>query len=198
MSRRASDIRITKQLAAQRQIDAAIRMLFAGEDPLAVHTIVAAAHGIISDLAKIRGIDIYADIGREILRELYEEKTHETIPIGTLERLHGELKECIHNKLRYPANFLKHANRDSDKSVKQEEMKTDELLAVSCDAYLRLGLKFTLEMAVFRQWHLAVYPADEDDEVWTADGYVHDMPRDSQIVFGNLYFNACQSVDSAD
>ena len=41
--------------AAQRQIDAAIRMIFANEDPLAIHTIAAASLRIVKDLSKHRG-----------------------------------------------------------------------------------------------------------------------------------------------
>ena len=48
---------ITKQGAAQRQIDAAIRMLFLhGEDFTAIHTIAAAARTIIKDLAEAQGV----------------------------------------------------------------------------------------------------------------------------------------------
>lgn len=47
-------IGITKTVAAQRQIDAAIRIMFSGEDPLAVHTVVAAAFGIVKELTKKR------------------------------------------------------------------------------------------------------------------------------------------------
>jgi hypothetical protein len=52
-----SDPCITKQAAAQRQIDTAIRMLFLhGEDFTAIHTIAAAARTIVKDLADARGI----------------------------------------------------------------------------------------------------------------------------------------------
>ena len=48
-------IHITKIAAAKRQLDAAIRMFFAGEDELAVHTIAAAAFRVLRDLHKKRG-----------------------------------------------------------------------------------------------------------------------------------------------
>ncbi|PKU22660.1 hypothetical protein [Telmatospirillum siberiense] len=41
---------VTKETAAQRQIDAAIRMYFAQEDELAVQTVAAAAYTILRDL----------------------------------------------------------------------------------------------------------------------------------------------------
>jgi hypothetical protein len=52
-----SDISITKDAAAQRQSDAAIRMVFLhGEDLIVVHTVAAAARGVVKDLAADRDI----------------------------------------------------------------------------------------------------------------------------------------------
>jgi hypothetical protein len=52
-----ADLSITKPAAAQRQIDAAIRMLFLhGEDFVAIHTVAAAARTILNDLAEARGV----------------------------------------------------------------------------------------------------------------------------------------------
>ena len=52
-----TNVAITKEAAAQRQIDAAIRMLFLhGEDLVAVHTLAAAARTVVLDLAKAAGV----------------------------------------------------------------------------------------------------------------------------------------------
>lgn len=48
-------IRINKMDAARRQIDSAIRMTFANEDPVAIHSVVAAGHRIIKDICELRG-----------------------------------------------------------------------------------------------------------------------------------------------
>jgi hypothetical protein len=45
-------ITLLKLTAAQRQLDAAIRMTFAGEDPLAITTVAAAACRVLCDLQK--------------------------------------------------------------------------------------------------------------------------------------------------
>ena len=63
-------LEITKPTAAQRQIDAAIRLLFSDEDALAVHTVAAAAHRIALDLAENRGHNPYAESLRETLTTL--------------------------------------------------------------------------------------------------------------------------------
>jgi len=44
-------IKVNKIEAVRRQLDAAIRMLFANEDPLAIHTLSMAAFRILRDLA---------------------------------------------------------------------------------------------------------------------------------------------------
>ena len=44
-------IKLSKIEAAGRQIDAAIRMLFENEDPVAIHTITMAGFRILRDLA---------------------------------------------------------------------------------------------------------------------------------------------------
>ena len=52
-----AEISITKQAAAQREIDAAVRMLFLHqEDLLAIHTVASAARTIVMDLANKKGV----------------------------------------------------------------------------------------------------------------------------------------------
>jgi hypothetical protein len=54
-SKQPAEVFVTKVAAAQRQLDAAIRMKFSDEDDLAVHTLAAAAYRIIRDLRDHRG-----------------------------------------------------------------------------------------------------------------------------------------------
>ena len=44
-----AELHLTKQAAAQRQLDAAVRIFFTGEDVLAIHTIVSAANNVLTD-----------------------------------------------------------------------------------------------------------------------------------------------------
>ena len=46
-------VSVTKFEAARRQLNTAICMLFAGADPIAVHTLLGAASVLLSDLAKL-------------------------------------------------------------------------------------------------------------------------------------------------
>ena len=57
MSSQSAEILVTKFAAARRLLRAAIRMHFHSEDELAVHTVAAAAYGILKDLKKQRGLN---------------------------------------------------------------------------------------------------------------------------------------------
>lgn len=61
MKRTPSTIRILKLAAAQRQLDAAIRISFADEDPLAINTVASAAYQLLHDIRKHRGHRVLAD-----------------------------------------------------------------------------------------------------------------------------------------
>ena len=50
---------INKLAGAERQLNAAIRMMFIGEDELAIHTIAAAAYRVLRDILGKRGVDDY-------------------------------------------------------------------------------------------------------------------------------------------
>ena len=80
-----ASVSTTKHSAAQRQIDAAIRILFSGEDALAVHTVVAAAHRIVLDLAEKRNLAPYTESIRKTIATLYRQQFGETIPIYKLQ-----------------------------------------------------------------------------------------------------------------
>ena len=50
MNSRQTPIHIIKIAAAERQLGAAIRLFFANEDALAIHTVAAAATKVLQDL----------------------------------------------------------------------------------------------------------------------------------------------------
>lgn len=61
MTELSARLHVTKLAAAQRQLRAAIRMFFAGEDELAIHTVASAAYRILTDLKSERGRDEVGD-----------------------------------------------------------------------------------------------------------------------------------------
>jgi len=175
-----ADVHITKQAAAQRQIEAAVRILFAEEDPLAVHTVVAAAHNILVDLAnKNEKQPVLDDAYSYALKQL-----HKHFPDKTLKWNLQEFKTWYRRVSRRPANFLKHADEDTAKTLNPATLKTDHLLLEACTIYMELGFKPTPEMNAFARWHLAVYPHEEQDPIETAAGFVHRLDRTDQLQFG--------------
>lgn len=77
---------ISKVDAADRQLRVAIRLFFERKDLLAVHTLAAAAQGILTDLTRPKDIKIIFD------------------------RLDPDLRRAF----RAAQNFLKHADKDPE------------------------------------------------------------------------------------
>lgn len=173
-----ADIRITKAAAAQRQLDVAIRMLFAGEDVLAVHTLGFAAHTIVCNLDKGKG-GFSDNAFAETLDEI------RTKFPGAFEGHDVEsFRYLIERDNRQGANFLKHADRDYGKALGTSALTTDHLLLQACSIYRGLGFTPTTEMEAFARWHLAVYPNEVGDRIRTPSGDVSDMCREDQLEVG--------------
>lgn len=182
-----ASVSITKLSAAQRQIDAAIRILFSGEDALAVHTVVAAAHSIVLDLAEKRNVTPYTESIGQAIATLYRQRFGEAIPNDKLQHWVARFEEKHFRPFwNRPANFLKHADRDPGEVLDQDSLETDTLLLVSCATYMELGLEYTPEMNAFCRWHCAIYPREDGDEIKTDSGYVHDLSRVHQLEFGDF------------
>jgi hypothetical protein len=166
VSSKKAQVFLTKQAAAQRQLDAAIRMTLRGEDELAIHTVAAAAYGIIRQLKKrgeLRdrvglGIFVFAnDLASGKIDRLPTEfaETDWLIPIindiaaaigrgeiksekDVIQRL-ALINETSHwNKFNYPANFLKHADRDPGEALVLDKVNNELLLMSACSAYIEL------------------------------------------------------------
>ena len=67
------EIRTSKLAAARRQLDAAIRMLFSGEDVLAVHTVASAATTILRDIAESRDLPLLKEVLENGLSAVYRD-----------------------------------------------------------------------------------------------------------------------------
>ncbi len=177
-------VHVTKISAAQRQIDASIRLLFSGEDSLAVHTITAAAHGIVRDLAKQRKPRLVDNLYEVPLKSVHEQLSNQMPSDDAIHREFLGFKKWLRSYRNRPANFLKHANQDAGHSLNADTLDTDSLLLEACVQYSLLGFELTPEMQAFAWWHLAVYPSEESDKFETAVGHVHELTRHEQIEFG--------------
>ena len=127
---------ITKIEAVRRQVNAAIRMLFRNEDPLAVHTVAMAAFGILRDLTRNHGL----------------EHTFESMIRPGKER---EVWGALNSR----ANFLKHADRDpGDILTPFPDYTNDLLLIIASTYYELLDNPPTLEMRILVAWYCSIHP----------------------------------------
>jgi len=131
-------IRVNKIDVARRQLDAAIRMTFGGEDPIAVHSVAAAGHQIIRDICKSRG-----DI------DGYHRLTDWLSP--------GQQKQ-FWQAINRSANFFKHADKDANAIHEVNEEETDSLIVVASKWYADLGFTQSLEMRCFAAWFAMCHP----------------------------------------
>ncbi len=129
-------IHISKLQAAQRQLDAAIRLLFDDGDPVAVHTLVGAASVIITDLI---------------------EKHH---PDKSWDKFAQEANKITASEyfqvMRKPQNFLKHARNDAEATLDFDPKDTE---SVAFWAVMNLGNfgSLSMEASVLQLWYLACH-----------------------------------------
>jgi len=159
-----ASLHVNKLSAAKRQLKAAIRMHFQSEDELAVHTVAAAAYGLLKDIKKSRGMSEAADsyltsifyVVRDYRRGLLP--THMTSdpafmkevvrlaealsPITADSKLNEvrasigpELERQYWNDTNRAANFLKHADRDAGQALAIEAIDNGLLLMKCFSAY---------------------------------------------------------------
>ncbi len=159
-----ASIHINKLSAAKRQLKAAIRMYFQSEDELAVHTVAAAAYGLLKDIKKSRGMNEAADsylvsifyVVRDYRRgTLPPHMTGDSVfmkevtrfaevlsPITADSKLSEvrasigqELERQYWNDSNRAANFLKHADRDIGQALAAEAVDNRLLLMKCLSAY---------------------------------------------------------------
>jgi hypothetical protein len=73
-------IQISKIAAAQRQLDAAIRIFFQREDELAIHTLAAAAFQILRDVTSQRGDHFTSEVFRSGILSIVQQYVQGTLP----------------------------------------------------------------------------------------------------------------------
>ncbi len=177
----SAEIIVTKLAAARRQLSAAIRMFFSGEDELAIHTVASAAYGILKDLKSGRGRDeaadyhltrifyVVRDYRRGTLPETFTKdaeamrwicKMAELLPI-TANSEFKDVNAQVSRQFRanfwtdrnYVANFLKHADRDARSYISLDGVDNLHLIMCALGAYIDL----TNELIHPEGWVLFVY-----------------------------------------
>ncbi|MCY4595739.1 MAG: hypothetical protein OXC19_13205 [Bryobacterales bacterium] len=162
----------TKIESARRLVNAAIRMLFRQDDPLAVHTVAMAGFRVLRDLAIIRGLE------------------H---PVDSMIR--PEMEREFWGVVNAHANFLKHADRDPvDVLTPFPEHPNDPQLLIASSYYEVLRNPPTLEMWVLLVWYRSVHPDRLSQDVSPAmlpgfhlAGNMQHLPRKEQLAAGSLF-----------
>src|SRR5712671_6006157 len=159
-----ASLHVNKLAAAKRQLQAAIRMFFMPEDELAVQTVAAAAYGLLKDVKGARGMSEAADSYLTTFFYLVRDYRRGTLPahmtgdaefMAEVARIADQLSPITAdskladvsvsvspalerqywNDTNRAANFLKHANRDTDVTLSLDEIDNKILLAKCFCAY---------------------------------------------------------------
>ncbi|MGH8565284.1 MAG: hypothetical protein ACREXW_14840 [Gammaproteobacteria bacterium] len=109
---------LSKLDAVRAQLDAAIEIWFTSDNPVAVHTLTAAAYNILRDIALKNGSE------RPFIKTAFVDEYPEA------------KRKAIRDFLNNHENFFKHADRDPDSSITLNPELT-ELLLMDALAYFR-------------------------------------------------------------
>lgn len=164
-----SVLRITKLEAAQRQLNRAIRMLFAQDDPVCTHTLAGAASVLLVDLVE-----------HHLPGSTWEKKIQQDNNFG---------KSEFFKIARRAQNFLKHAKDDPSGTLDFNTSDTDALLTVAVFNASELA-PLSPEADVFQLWSLAlICPRDLVNESPFKEaieyfGDLQSMDRPAQLAAG--------------
>ncbi len=164
------------------------------EDELAVHTIAAAAYGLLKDLKRDRGMSEAADsyqatyfyVVRDFRRgTLPAHMTSDPVMMVAIERIAEQLSQITAdsklsdvqvtispdlereywNRNNQAANFLKHADRDSDGTLSLDQIDNRLLLLKCCLAYRDIAPDdLGYEGMAFEAFTAAGNPAHEETD----------------------------------
>ena len=214
-----SALYVTKLAAAKRQLQAAIRMYFLEEDELAIHTVASAAYGLLKDLKRDRGQSEAEDSYRTMIFYLVRDFRRGTLPahftcdpslMADIERIAAQLSpitadsklsDCqvtlspalekqYWNQSNRAANFLKHADRDTDGTLALGNVDNHLLLLKCCSAYRDIAPDdLGNEGFVFEAFSAANNPSHQVTES-TFDSLVESM----RLVPSNHRLELCYKV----
>lgn len=176
---------LTKADAARRQIETAIELTFNAGDWVAIHTLVSAANGILTDLCKIKGVQSSLD-----------EKFDEIIK--------PEHKGDFRRHMNSYANFLKHADKDANETREiPADNRNDIMIFWGILRYRALGSEPSTKMHSFCHWYFSLHPNHlRDDYIQKAN---HEklyeifiqIPREAQAAVGRFMYLTHSQQESA-
>ncbi len=133
-------LKITKLMAAERQLFEAIKLFFEEGDPISIHTLTSASLGILNPLCRQKkGFDGF--IVTKKSPYIKEEKRKEWI-----------------NFIRIPQNFFKHADNDPDNTLEFRPKINKYHIIEAVSLHEVLSEYIIIEFYIFKQWFLLSNP----------------------------------------
>ena len=129
--------KVSKTDAARRQLETAVRLWFFSGDPVAIHTLAAAAHQVLHDLGKKQGAPT-------LLRDLPGVKPEYT----------ARVRQAVS---KYE-NFFKHADDDPDGLLDFNPEGTEAFLVDAVLTYEKLTQENAPILATFKTWFFLHHP----------------------------------------
>ncbi len=124
-------IKISKLDAAKRQLEVAIKLYFNDADPVSIHTLTAAAHGILSDLnIKFQGNPM-------IVSDYLFKK---------------DFKKQINQQITKYRNHFKHADRDPEATMDFNPSVNEVYIFDCCLKYEELTGEAIPSLTIFKHW----------------------------------------------
>jgi hypothetical protein len=127
---------VNKLDVARRQMNEAIRLFFEQRDPIAIHTLAAAAAQVLHDLCKAHGI-----------------KT----PFRDAKIIRADKLKYWMQHLKAPENFFKHADRDRNATHAFRPKAAEYMIFDAAYMYSLVTKRQTYEAAVFQGWFFLNY-----------------------------------------
>ena len=143
--------KLTKAIAARRQLRSAIRMFFDREDTLAIHTITGAVDVLLTDLAEHKGITL-------VMRAVQEAALNKGLPFS---------RERLKEILRLDRNFrnkLKHADQKPDEEWEFPAEVNELLLFFSCQHFGQVIAVGDSLVNLFLAWFVLKHQPDFDSD----------------------------------
>lgn len=150
-----SELIISKWDAARRQLETAILLYFNESDPIAIHTLTAAAYNVI--------------------RDINENQSGTPMFIKRSDIVRPEHVEEVRAKLNEVENFLKHADNDPDGVLKFKPAATEYLILDACLKYHELAGETVFIFGVFVSWFILNHqnlfnPTPEEERIYKLIG----------------------------
>ena len=137
------DWQVTKLDAARRQLETAIRLLYAQDDAVSIHTLAHASFGILKGVAEHR---------------------NERRVLDAADELAAKDSKDFWRGFNRTGNFFKHADKDPDgvlSDVPEEE--NEALISLAVEIYRNLGCRVTTEIETFYLWWRCIHFRGIDD-----------------------------------